>query len=359
MRILQVTTARGWSGGTEQCFLLAKYMNELGYETDILTLKGCELDERAKKLGIKTVYFPNTKKFSLREAKELAEILENYDVVNTHISKAHWFVWVALFFTGKRPKIVYTRRVPYSLSKVSLLTKYNIHTDAVLTVTPEIFENLKDVPFIRRKLHYVPSGVELDRFSPGIESSIREEFGIPEDAIVITNVGNFSEVKGQHILLPAFKKLVESCKDESFYLLLAGRDTRSEKALSMIKEYELEGNVVLLGFRRDIPQVLEATDLFVFPSLNEGIAGSLLQAMAMRKVVVASYVGGIKSYLKHMENGIAVEPGSVDSLYQGLLKGLENLNNESMKENARKTAREFDIKKVTEKTLQLYKELLR
>ena len=100
MRILQATTARGWSGGTEQCFLLAKYMNEFGYETDILTLKGCELDERAKKLGIKTVYFPNTKEFSLGEAKELAEILENYDVVNTHISKAHWSVWLASCFAN-------------------------------------------------------------------------------------------------------------------------------------------------------------------------------------------------------------------------------------------------------------------
>jgi glycosyltransferase involved in cell wall biosynthesis len=79
----------------------------------------------------------------------------------------------------------------------------------------------------------------------------------------------------------------------------------------------------------------------------------------MRKIVVASYVGGIKSYLKHMENGIAVEPGSVDSLYQGLLRGLENLNNENMKENARRTAQGFDVKNVTEKTLQLYKELLK
>ncbi|WP_163328189.1 glycosyltransferase family 4 protein [Desulfurobacterium thermolithotrophum] len=359
MRILQVTTAIGWSGGTEQCFLLAKYMNDFGYETDILTFEGCELDERAKKIGIKTVYFPNTKKLSLQETKKLAQIIEKYDVVNTHISRAHWFIWLASFFTKKKPKIVYTRRVPFPISKISLFTKYNINTDAIIAVSPQIFESLKSLPFIRNKLYYIPSGVELNRFSPKIESSIRKELGISEDAIVFTNVGNFSDVKGQHILIPAFQKFVENFKDIEVYLLLAGRDTQSEKALSMIRNYGVENKVYPLGFRRDIPQILKATDIFVFPSLNEGIAGSLLQAMAMKKVVVASYVGGIKSYLKHMENGIAVEPGSVDSLYQGLLEGLKNLKNENMKENARKTALDFDIKKITQKTLQLYKELLK
>ena len=80
--------------------------------------------------------------------------------------------------------------------------------------------------------------------------------------------------------------------------------------------------------------------------------------MATVKIVVASYTGGIKSYLKHMENGIAVEPGSVDSLYRGLLTALESLNNERMKTSARETAEKFDIKNVTRKTLDLYKKLL-
>jgi glycosyltransferase involved in cell wall biosynthesis len=80
--------------------------------------------------------------------------------------------------------------------------------------------------------------------------------------------------------------------------------------------------------------------------------------MAMRKIVVASFVGGIRSYLKHMENGIAVEPGSVDSLYGGLLKAVENLTNEKLKEEARKTAEKFDISKVAEETLKLYREII-
>ncbi len=359
MRILQATTAIGWSGGTEQCLLLAKYMNRMGYEAHILTFKGCELDKRAGKLGIERFYFPNTKKFSFSEAKKLAEIIGNYDIVNTHISKAHWFVWLASCFTNSRPKLVYTRRVLFDISYLSAITKYNLNVDAIVGISYEICKKLKKNPFLKRKVHYIPSGVELDRFQPFIESVLREELNLSRDTLILTQIANFSEVKGQHILFPAFKKLIDAYPERKFVLLLAGRDTQSEMAYSLINRYNLKNKVIPLGFRRDIPQILSDTDLFVFPSINEGLGSSLLQAMAMRKIVVASYVGGIKSYLRHMENGIAVEPGSVDSLYQGLLKGLENLNNEDMKERARKTAQEFDIRKVTEKTLRLYKELLR
>jgi len=358
MRVLQATTARGWSGGTEQCLLLAKYMNELGVKTDILCFKGTELEKRAKNLGIDVRYFPNTSKFKFAEAKELSSIVSEYDVVNTHISKAHWFVWSSLFFTSNRPKLVYTRRVPYPISKVSLLTKYNLFTSSIVAVSPKIYEELSKIPVVGRKVRYIPSGVELDRFSPEIETSVRQELGISEGALLFTNVGNFSEVKGHYVLLPAFKKFLEKFGDRNVYLLLVGRDTDSQKAKSLIREYGLEERVIPLGFRRDVPQILKATDIFLFPSLNEGIAGSLVQAMAMEKVVVASFVGGIRSYLRHMENGIAVEPNSVDSLVEGMFLALKNLENADMKREARRTAERFDIKRVTKETLELYQEIL-
>ena len=357
MKVLQATTARGWSGGTEQALLLAKYMNRLGVETHLLTYPGTELDKRAEKLGIKRVYFPNTVKFSLKEAKALASILAGYDVVNTHISKAHWFVWSALPFTGRRPKVVYSRRVPYKLSPFSLLTKYNLFTDAIIAVSPAIFDYLRSVPLIGKKVHYIPSGVELDRFNPAVESGFREELGLPPDALLFVNVANFSSVKGQHVLLPAFREFLNKTGLNA-YLALAGRDTDSRQARELTESLGLVDRVFHLGFRRDIPQVLKGADVFVFPSLNEGIAGSLLQAMAMEKVVVASYVGGIRSYLKHLENGIAVEPSSVKSLVRGLELAVENLRNRKMKERARQTASEFDIKRIAEKTLKLYRELL-
>ncbi|TCK06528.1 glycosyltransferase family 4 protein [Phorcysia thermohydrogeniphila] len=358
MKILQATTAIGWSGGTEQCFLLAKYMNDMGYETHILTFRGCELDRRAEKLGIERVYFPNTKKLSLSEAKKLAEIIEGYDVVNTHISKAHWFVWISSFLAKKRPAVVYTRRVLYDISPLSAFTKYSINVDGIVGISPEICKKLQKYPILRKKVYYIPSGIELDRFYSGEEVELRKELSIPADALVVTNVANFSQVKGHHVLLPAFKKFLQTTRKKAF-LLLVGRDTCGEESTSLIKKYGLDTQVIPLGFRRDVPRILRATDIFVFPSVKEGLGSSLLQAMATGRIVVASYTGGIKDYLRHMENGIAVEPGSVDSLYRGLLTALENLNNEGMKVSARETAEKFDIKNVARKTLNLYKELLR
>ncbi len=357
VRILQATTAVGWSGGTEQCLLLAKYMRDLGEDASILAMEGSELDRRASSLGIPVLYFPNRRKFSLKEARALARVLEAFDVVNTHISKAHWFVWSSLFFARRIPVLVYSRRVPYSISFLSLFTKYNFRTRGIIAVSPQIYEELSRKPFIGKRVRYIPSGVELGRFSPAIASDVRRELGIPDRAVVFANVGNFSSVKGQKLLLRAFKRLVDNLSGE-FFLLLVGRDTDSKEALKLIDGLSLRGRVFPLGFKRDVPRILGCSDIFVFPSLNEGIAGSLLQAMAMEKVVVASYVGGIKSYLKHMENGIAIEPGSVDSLYRGMELALQNLSNERMKKEARRTAEEFDIKKVAQRTLEFYRELV-
>jgi glycosyltransferase involved in cell wall biosynthesis len=364
MKILQATTAKGWSGGTEQCLLLAKHMNHMGYETHILTFKGCELDKRAENLGIKRVYFPNTKKLDLRETKKLAQILKHYDIINTHISRAHWFVWLASFLTKPKPIIIYTRRVLFNISHISAITKYNFNVDAIIGISPEICQKLRKNFFLKHKVHYIPSGIELDKFQPVLTNkmaitSIKKELKLPKDTIIITHVANFSEVKGQHVLLPAFKKLTETYPDKNLVLILVGRDTKSKTAYHLIKRYNLLNKVIPLGFRRDIPQILNDTNIFVFPSLNEGLGSSLLQAMAMKKIVVASYVGGIKTYLKHMENGIAVEPGSVESLYKGLIEAIRNINNSKLKENARTTAQEFDIRKITKKTLQLYKEFLK
>ncbi|WP_456342415.1 glycosyltransferase family 4 protein [Thermovibrio sp.] len=359
MRILQATTARGWSGGTEQCLLLAKYMNQMGVEAHVLTIKGTELEKRVSELGIKVVNFPNRKRFSLREARKLGEILSNYDVVNTHISKAHWWVWSASFFSRKRPKVVYTRRVPFKISLISRLTKYNFGTDGLIAVSPQIYSYLKETPLLGKKVRYIPSGVELERFNPKkVSSEIRKELKIEEGALILLNVANYSEVKGHHILLPAFKELLRRNPGLNAYLLLVGRDTTSSKAQKEIERLALRGRVIPLGFRKDVPQLLKGADLFVFPSLNEGIAGSLLQAMAMEKIVVASLVGGIRSYLKDGVNGIGIEPANVESLVEGIERGIKELKNEKMKREARKTAQEFDIKRVAEKTLQFYEELL-
>jgi len=354
MKVLQATTARGWSGGTEQALLLAKYMCEMGHEAHVLAVPGTELEEKAKKAGLKVVHFPNTKRLSLKETRELARIISDYDAVNTHIPKAHWFVWLATLLLGKkRPKLIYTRRVHYKLSPLSKATKYRINTDGIIAVAPNVYNYLKSSFLLKGPIEYIPSGVELDRFNPSIESTIRKEVGIPDDALLFVNVANYSQVKGQHVLLPAFRKFLDKTGVKA-YLLLVGRDTQSKEAQKLIRSLGLEKRVIGLGYRRDVPQILKGSDVFVFPSLHEGIAGSVIQAMAMKKIVVSTPAGGIGSYLKDGVNGIEVKIGSVESMVEGMERALKELHNEKMKEEARKTAEEFDIRKIAQRTLRFY-----
>ncbi len=357
MKILQATSAVGWSGGTEQCLLLAKYMKQEGHEVAVLCKKGSELERKAVSENLKVLHFPFNRNTDPLAAYKLAKLIKGYDLVNTHIPKAHWWLWQAKLFY-RDIKLVYTRRVHYEVSKLSMFTKYKINTDFVICVSQDILKMFENKGYPKQSLAYIPSGVELDRFNPSIRSDIRERLKIRPDEIVFVNVANFSHVKGQHILLPAFAELIKKFKLKA-KLLLVGRDTDSQQALSLIDSLDLKGSVIPLGFRRDVPQILKGSDIFVFPSLNEGIAGSVLQAMAMKKIVVSTTVGGIGTYLKDSVNGIAVKENDVESLVEGMRRALENLGNERMKEAARETAKEFDIRKTVQKTLKVYEKVLK
>ena len=355
MKVLHATTSIGWSGGTEQCFLFAKYMREFGVETAVLTYPGTELEKRAVESGIRVFHFPLTGKLDLKGAKELSRIISQFTVVNTYISRAHWFIWLSCLFAKKRPVVVYTRGVNYPISPISAITKYNINTDMLIAVSPAVSNRLSKFPFLRKKIRLVPPGIELQRFSRDTAGYSKKDFGIDPNGKVLVNVANFSEVKGSFVLLKAFCEL--SKRFENLFLFLVGRDT--EKAIPLARKLGIEKKVFALGFRRDVPQILKACDVFVFPSLNEGFGSSLIQAMAMGMIVVATKVGGIPYYLKDGKNGILVEPNSVESLVCGIERALSNLENDKMKNSAVETAREFDIRKIAKKTLEIYEEAVK
>ena len=131
---------------------------------------------------------------------------------------------------------------------------------------------------------------------------------------VILNLAKFvPRQKGQLYLLKAAAALKEKYP---LTVLLAGLETDGEEARRAVEEAGLAGTVRLLGFRRDIPELLNAADLFVFPSLPglDAIAGSVLQAMACGTVVVASAVGGIPEYLREGENGFLAPHGDSPAL---------------------------------------------
>jgi glycosyltransferase involved in cell wall biosynthesis len=166
----------------------------------------------------------------------------------------------------------------------------------------------------------------------------RARLGVEGRTALLSLAKFVPEQKGQNLLMEAAAALK---KDLDVRIVMAGLETDGEEARRLVRSHGLEDETALLGFRRDIPGLLNAADVFVFPSLPglDAIAGSVLQAMACGRVVVASDVGGIGEYLRDGENGFLVPPGDASALRLALVKaiGLGEQERERMGREARET----------------------
>jgi glycosyltransferase involved in cell wall biosynthesis len=137
--------------------------------------------------------------------------------------------------------------------------------------------------------------------------------GLPEkDAFVYGTVGRLAETKGQGVLLTAFARVHEKYPES--WLILAGEGRLESELRALAAELNIHERVVFLGYRTDIPEVLKACDVFVLPSIAEGLPGALLEAMATGIPVIASRVGGVPEILNNPELGMMISPSSVGEL---------------------------------------------
>jgi glycosyltransferase involved in cell wall biosynthesis len=158
----------------------------------------------------------------------------------------------------------------------------------------------------------------------GAPSSLRREeararLGIHRDQPMIVNVGRQEYEKGQRYLLEAVGRLLP--KYHGMKLWIAGREGNYSKELrSLQEELHLHEAVIFLGHRDDVPEILAAADLFVFPSLHEGLPGAVLEALALGLPIVASDIPAIHEVIEPERNGLLVPPGSSHELCQAMDK---------------------------------------
>lgn len=175
-----------------------------------------------------------------------------------------------------------------------------------------------------RRLTTIRNGIDIATFAstPNAKSAARQALGLSQHQPIIGCLGNLYPVKGHTHLVQAAAAICRRYPDAVF--LFAGRGKMLDTLRQQATELEIIGNVRFLGFRDDTPALLAAMDIFVLPSLSEGLPLSLLEAMAANTPVVASRVGGIPEVISHEQNGLLVEPADANALAQHILRLLDN-----------------------------------
>ena len=217
----------------------------------------------------------------LRAGLKLRAILNRgaYDVVHFHTSRAHAmapFAGGRSRRTGERVLIV-TRRMDYVPNRMFAPWLYNRAVDAVAAISAGVAQALERGGVAPERITVIPSGVDCERFRPPSEAeraAARVALGIGADEVALGTVGMLEPRKGHRVLLDALAALVSG--SGAFRCFIAGSGSEREALAARIRELGLTATVSLTGSVEDPRQLLSALDVFLFPSLKEGLGVALM-----------------------------------------------------------------------------------
>lgn len=209
------------------------------------------------------------------------------------------------------------------------------------------------------KMVTVHSGVDIDLYTT-TRVNIQEKkrsLGLHPEGLIVGAIGWLLPIKGPMHLLKAMKGVWESNPETQ--LVFVGKGDLEEKLKTETLRMGVSDKVIFLGWRYDIPEIMQVLDILVLPSLNEGMGRVLVEAMASGRPVVASNVGGIPDLVRHGQNGFLVGPGDVNGLSLAIKKLLvDNKMRDEMGRRGRAMAHNFSVEKMLEKIDALYSSLL-
>ena len=228
------------------------------------------------------------------------------------------------------------------------------YTDAQITINREDFAAAQKFP-LRGKAYYVPGiGVDVKKISSVQvdRATKRAELGIPQDTFVFITVGELIPRKNQELLIRAFS----NANVTNAQLLICGSGREKEHLEQRMQELKIADKVHLLGFRRDIYELLKCSDAFVFPSKQEGLPVALMEAMAAGLPCIASRIRGNVDLLE--ESRYLFEPADESTLCQLMQDAVNGVQVDQECAQNKKALEQFDVKNVSECMRKVYTAVL-
>lgn len=314
---------------------------------------------------IRTPYHPG----NIKAYKQLARIVEKerFDVIhcNTPIGG---IVGRLLGKQFKTPTVIYQAHGFHFYKGAPLknwLLYYPVerwmahYTDAIITINNEDYERAKNFKLKGHgKVYYVPGvGIDTSQYCSDRQIRIekRKELGLEDDDIALISMGDLIERKNYPVAIEAIAKVGKS--DLHYYICGQGPD--EEKLISLAEELGIKNQVHFLGYRTDIKELLQAADIFLFTTLQEGLARSLMEAMASGLPCIASKIRGNVDLLEDGKGGYLVPVDDVRVIADKLRKlALDTELRKKMSERNLIRIKDFDTAKVKEIIGKIYREEL-
>jgi glycosyltransferase involved in cell wall biosynthesis len=344
-KICFINSCKAWGGGEKWHFDTAKRLHDEGFDVLVITNKKSKLYEKIQPTDILN------QQFVIRNLSFLNP-LRIYQLYNIIKSFAPGTVILGLPSDVKTggiasklagvEKIIYRRGTALPVKRTWLNRWLFKHVVTKIIANSQEIQKLITKKFSKdlnnQKVQLIYNGIEIEKISLNHTKLPLEKSS--EDEIIMGNAGRLVEQKGQKYLVELASILKE--KKYKFKIYIAGSGKLYRELTAYIKEKNVEEHVFLLDFLNNVPDFIKALDIFLFPSLHEGSANVLLEAMTLKKPVVGFRISSIPEIIEHNEDGLLVPYPNMEAFSDEVIRLMEN---KSLREKIGTNARNKIIEK--------------
>ncbi len=310
LSILHTESSTGWGGQEIRILTEIKGFLERGHKVTLICPPEAELAVAARNDGLDLVALPidrKSLKALLSMRSWLNQHLADYDVINTHSSTDSWLSALALTLLSVKKPIVRTRHVSTAVNRsASTRWLYQRATRHIVTAGEALRQQLhRDNGFAIEGMTSVPTGIDLARFRPMDRTESRMSLGLDLAANLIGIVATLRDWKGHCYLFEAMARLAP--RYQNWQMVVIGDGPYEPTLRAKVEELGLQRNVNFVGRKQNIPEWLNALDMFVLPSYgDEGVPQAIVQAMACGLPVISTPIGSIAEAVIDRSTGLLV-----------------------------------------------------
>jgi glycosyltransferase involved in cell wall biosynthesis len=361
-------------------YYLAKNLSRKGQDVTIITsatkVKRYYLDDRSEFKAEEDVDGFHVKrlpiKFELEEAPymhDLRKTLETggFDIVHS-TEDFQPSSWQASAYTKEHKIPLFITRWLYWKPNIKLSSMFQLYdryistivrnrADAIIAPSSAIKEYLLNYGVNEDKIQWIPSGVDIEAFSPNPSSMLREKLGIGDEKIILS-IARLHPLKGLHSLIQAYGAVAGNFPDTR--LVILGKGPQEKILRDLAKQLNIERKVLFLTehiLHEKISHLFNSADIFAFPSIVEPFGMVNLEAMACGVPTVASNTGGMKDMVLQGKTGFLFTPGDIKGIEIALMAMLgDERKRKEMGGESRKRALEYDWREIAKHILRRYEE---
>lgn len=366
LRVLEVIRQGQIGGGESHLLDLIHFLDKEIVNPICLSFSDGEMIRQLKQMGISCYVIDTQKPFDISVQRQIIELIQNEKIQLVH---AH----------GSRA----ASNILYPVRKLHLPLVYTVHgwsfhddqsffvkklrgwseklichyANQVICVS-ESNKTTGNEVFGLKNAIVIENGVNLEKFNPsGMFENLRPEFGFSDSDFIVGFIARCTKQKNPLVFLAALEKAHNA--NPSVKGLFVGEGDMDGEVDAYIQQHKMSGYLYRSPFRTDVPDLLHCIDVYCLPSLWEGLSIALLEAMAMRKAIIATPTDGTKEVLRHEKNGLVVPINDVERTCEAIRRLCED---QQLIDSCEKAARlfveeRFNAKRVAYAVMNIYMDL--